>query len=295
MGTTEDRGVLVYDVGGSHISAALCSLPGYNLGPIVQAHLPTKETSESFIDVLADLAHSSTRDAGNAAGAALAMPGPFDYQSGVSWMQHKMSYLYGFSLRQALAARLGWDGSSIRFLNDAAAFLWGEIGAGEARGCDRAAGITLGTGVGSAFAVGGRVVSQGTGVPPGGEIWNIPFAGGIVEDLISTRAIKGRYRERTGAEHEVAEIAALAARDSVAAEVFAEFGRNLGRVLRQLMGEFDPEVVVFGGGIARSSSLFLPALRASIEGLRLEPRISELGQTAPLIGAGVFWLAQDRA
>ena len=291
MSASENRGVLVYDVGGSHISAALCSQPEYSLGPVVQSPLPATESSQAFLDVLSELAHRVSGDILDAEGAACAMPGPFDYEKGVSWMQHKMAYLYGVSVRQSLAARLGWDESRIRFLNDASAFLWGEIGAGEARTFDRAVGITLGTGVGSAFAVGGRVVGEGAGVPPGGEIWNVPFAGGIVEDLISTRAIKGSYRARTGAEREVAEIAAAAAQDPVAAGVFAEFGRNLGRVLRQLLREFDPEVVVFGGGIARSSALFLPALREATEGLRLEPRISALGQRAPLIGAGVFWFS----
>ena len=39
-------------------------------------------------------------------GASLAMPGPFDYAAGVSWMQHKLPYLYGFDLRGALARHI---------------------------------------------------------------------------------------------------------------------------------------------------------------------------------------------
>jgi glucokinase len=286
--------VVVYDVGGSHVSAAVCSVPEYRLGNVVEAPLPSEGTSEAFIEELARLAVDAGGSATGIAGTAMAMPGPFDYENGVSWMRHKMPYLYGVNIRQALASRMAWEEGRIRFLNDAAGFLWGEIGAGAARSVQRATGITLGTGVGSAFAAGGRVVTQGPGVPKGGEIWSIPFAGGIVEDLISTRAIKGRYRELTGTDREVAQIAAAAPGDPVAVQVFAEFGRNLGTVLRELMGEFDPEVVVFGGGIARSATLFLPAVLSALQGLRMQPRISSLGERAPLLGAGVSWFAQEQ-
>ena len=138
-------------------------------------------------------------------------------------------------------------------------------------------------------------MTEGAGVPPGGEIWNVPFEGGIVEDLISTRSIKGGYLERTGEEKEVAEIAAGAANDPAAMEVFAEFGRNLGRVVRIKLHDFAPEVIVLGGGIAHSSPLFLAAAQRELEELKVELRISLLWEKAPLVGAAVAWFAQAEA
>jgi glucokinase len=284
--------VLVYDVGGSHISAATCSAPEYVLGPVAQARLPKEQSSAAFIEVLAKLAEHAGFAPANVLGASLAMPGPFEYEVGVSWMRHKMPYLYGVNVGHALAARLGWPEADVRFLNDAAAFLWGEVGAGAARDVPRAVGITLGTGIGSGFAVDGRVLTEGMGVPPGGEIWNLPFEGGIVEDLISTRAIKQIYRDSTGLEREVAEIAAGAPGDPAAVEVFRKFGVALGRVLRLLLHDFAPQVVVLGGGIAHASRLFLPAAERELEGTALRLRISALGDRAPLIGAGVSWFAK---
>jgi glucokinase len=203
-----------------------------------------------------------------------------------------MPYLYGVNVRRALAERFGWDAEQVRFLNDAAAFLMGEIGAGAARGISRVVGITLGTGIGSGFAVDGHVRTSGPGVPPGGEIWNVPFEGGIVEDLISTRSIKSGYLERTSHEKEVAEIAADAVNDAKAAETFSAFGRDLGRALRSLLREFAPQVVVLGGGIARSATLFLPAAQSELQGTAMELRVSKLGDRAPLVGAAVAWLAR---
>jgi glucokinase len=289
--TIENSSVLVYDVGGSHISAAVCFREGYRLGAIVNSGLPDQQSSEAFIDVLTSLAAQANAGASNVLGASMAMPGPFDYEQGVSWMQHKMPYLYGVNLRQALAERFGWEPCQVRFLNDAAASMWGEVGAGAARGVSRAVGLMLGTGIGSAFAVDGHIENGGPGVPPGGEIWNLPFEGGIVEDLISTRTVKQHYKEKSGEEREVAEIAMLASTNLVAAEVFAEFGRNLGRVLRSLLQTFAPDVVVLGGGISRSAELFLPATRNELQGFPLDLRISTLGDHAPLVGAGVSWFA----
>jgi glucokinase len=282
--------VLAFDVGGSHISGALCSTPDLSLGPVVKAPMPEKQSAEAFVDVLADLAAHAGADS-QTAGAGFAMPGPFDYAQGISWMKHKMPYLYGVNLREAFAHRMGWNGTQVQFLNDAAAFLLGEVGAGAARGVARVVGFTLGTGIGSGYAVDGRLVTQGLGVPPGGEIWNVPFEGGITEDLISTRAIKKAYGDRAGIEKEVAEIAAAAAHDRVAAEVFAGFGKDLGRVLRIQLKDFAPQVVVLGGGIARSASLFLPAAEKELEGIKVELRIATLGDDAPLVGATVAWLA----
>ncbi len=218
------------------------------------------------------------------------MPGPFDYAKGISWMKHKLPYLYGVNVSEALATRFGWKASQVRFLNDAAAYLLGEVGAGAARGVQRVVCFTLGTGVGSGFAVDGHVVTEGKGVPPGGEIWNVPYEGGIVEDQISTRALQRAYEERKGQEREVASIAHYATGgEPLSIEVFEEFGRNLGVALKKLLKDFAPDVVVLGGGISRSAYLFLDETRKELEGTNIEVRIAELGDNAPLAGAGVAW------
>jgi len=285
-----DPCVLVYDVGGSHISSAVCFRQGYRLGAVARANLPEEQTSEAFVEVLHSLGVKAGEGVESIEGAELAMPGPFDYAKGISWMKHKMAYLYGVNVSEALAARFGWKPGHVRFLNDAAAYLLGEVGAGAAKGVKRVVCFTLGTGVGSGFAVDGKVVTEGQGVPPGGEIWNVPYDGGIVEDQISTRALQKAYKERKGQVREVASIAHYATGGEAAAtEVFEEFGRNLGVALKRLLADFAPDVVVLGGGIARSAYLFLPAAQATLEGVKFEVRIAELGDNAPLAGAGVAW------
>jgi glucokinase len=281
--------LLAFDVGGSHVSAALCALDDLRVIQLTSAPLPGISSFDGFVDLIYVLGREVAGSPPRLAGAALAVPGPFDCAAGVSLMKHKLESLYGRDLRSALAARFGWAPSQLRFLNDASAFLLGELNAGSARGAIRAVGMTLGTGIGSAFACNGHCVTEGKGVPPGGEIWNFPYRGGIVEDLISTRAVKADYAARTGKDVEVKEIAAAAATDPDARQVFETLGANLGQVIRDVIVPFQPELVVAGGGISHSAPLFLPIAEKEIEdlGIRLVPSL--LFDQAQLIGAGAFW------
>ena len=289
MSAFRENCVLVYDVGGSHVSSALCTTGSFLLGPVVTAPHPEEASSAAFLDLLERLGREAASEVDRLDGAGLAFPGPFDFAAGISLMRHKLPYLYGFDLRTALAERFGLRPSQVRFVHDASAFLMGEIGVGAAKGFERAVGMTLGTGIGSAFAINGKIVTEGKGVPPEGEIWNLPFPGGIVEDAVSSRAIRHSYYHTTGLEKEVAVLAGDAAKDPQARQAFMEFGHNLGKAMRATVSEFAPQVVVLGGGISRSAELFLPSARKEVEDLHLDIRVSELFEHVALVGAAVAW------
>ena len=283
--------VLTFDVGGSHISAALCFGCDLSLGPVASAQYGEITTSEGFVGLLHDLAAEAAGGNVSGIGATLAgLTGPFDFEAGVSLMRHKLQYLYGVDLRKALAARIDCDPAQVRFLNDADAYLLGEVGAGAAKGFARAVGLTLGTGIGSAFAVDGRLVTTGPGVPKDGEIWNVPYENGIVEDFVSTRAIAGNYGRRTGKTISVAEIAEVVPNDADAQKAFAEFGHHLGQVIGSLLADFRADVVVLGGGISRSADLFLSVTRAEIPNRGLPFAFQSIDR-APLVGCAVATFA----
>jgi len=279
-------------VGGSHISAGLCGLADLKVVRVAGAHLAGVDTFEAFADLLHRLGTEAAAGEQSIAGASLAVPFPFDTEAGMSLMEHKLTALYRRDLRGALAERFGWRRDQFRFLNDAGAYLLGEVGAGAVKGAGRAVGLTLGTGIGCAFAIDGAQVTGGEGVPPGGEIWDYPYGDGTVEDLISTRAVKGEYLARTGRDLEVSAIAAAAGTDPDAREVFEAFGQQLGQVLRDVVAPFRPDMVVIGGGIARSASLFLPAAEEQIADLGFSVVQSVLWDQAPLVGAAQFWREQ---
>ena len=287
--TALKKSVLAYDVGGSHISAAVSRPDCDRLDRIVSASLPTPQTMDAFFGVCFCLGNEVLRETPDIGGIAMAMPGPFDYSEGISWMQHKLPYLYGHSLRGRLAEQFGLRSADVRFANDADAFLLGELYAGAAKGFRRAVGITLGTGIGSAFAVDGVVVTQGHGVPPGGDVWNLPYGDGTVEDAISTRALQQDYKKQSGTWKEVSEIADAASADAHAAVAFAGFGSHLGLALRSILFEFSPDVIVLGGGISRSSHLFFGPAYAHLKDLACPLLASSLMDQAPLLGAAAAW------
>jgi glucokinase len=281
--------VLTFDVGGTHVAAAVCCEGNFHLGPVASALHASIQTCAGFIDLLAGLGAKAASGLKGGMAATLAVPGPFDLEAGISRMRHKLPFLYGVDLRQALAPRFGCEPGEVKFLNDANAYLLGEVGAGAARGFTRAIGLTLGTGIGSAFAVAGKVVSEGQGVPAGGEIWDLPFEGGIVEDFVSGRAITAAYARRTGETQSAADLAEAAPNNPAARDAFTEFGDNLGRVIGTVLADFSAEVAVLGGGIARSAQWFLPATQARLKNGAPELRISELKDRAALVGCGVAW------
>jgi hypothetical protein len=75
LASTVSPCVLVYDVGGSHISCAVCFANDYRLGPIAKANLPETQTSDAFVSVLHSLRQQATGEH-SPIGAELAMPGP---------------------------------------------------------------------------------------------------------------------------------------------------------------------------------------------------------------------------
>ncbi len=289
MGSKGSKCVLTFDVGGSHISSGLCRLSDLQVLNTAEAPLTAVDSFEVFVDLIYRLGREAAGSAEAVEGASLAVPGPFEMETGVSRMEHKLKFLYGKDLLGALAERFGWERAQFRFLNDASAYLLGEVGAGSARGAARAAGLTLGTGIGSAFAIHGRSVTEGEGVPPGGEIWNLAYSGATVEDLISTRRLKADFAALTGENLEVAQIALSASHDPRARQVFESFGTHLGQVLRDVIAPFRPDMVVIGGGISRSASLFLHVAERQTLGLGFCVVTSALLDRAPLVGAAQFW------
>lgn len=292
---TRSAPILVFDVGGSHIAAGVFDPQSSTPGAIRDLPLPPAGESGTFFEAFESLVATALPAATTPRGISVAIPSPFDYENGISRMRHKFQSLYGVDLRQELSRRAGCPAGSIHFLNDAAASLLGELQQVGARGAKRAIGITLGTGVGSAFAVNGKIVVEGPGVPGGGEIWNQAYRDGIVEDYISTVAIQRTFEDLTGKRLQVCAIASATSHRQEAQVAFEKFGRELGSVLRQVNAEFAPDRIVLGGGIARAADRFLAAAKAELGEFGDRLFVSELFERAPLIGAGVSWLERHAA
>ena len=274
--------VTALDLGGTHVTAGRVDLARATVERGSRVALPADADRD---ELLARIVGAAKDVPGEATRVACAAPGPFDYARGIGWVGHKLEPLYGVDLGSALAAGLDLPRHAITFVNDADAFLLGESWAGAARGYDRAVGVTLGTGLGSAFLAAGRIVDTGATVPPDGELHRVSYRNRPVEETISRQALIERHGE---AELDVEEIAALArAGDARAEASFAELGAALGEVLAPWLHSFAATCLVVGGSISRAWELFEPSLRRSLAHVAALDAIrrSELLDDAALLGA----------
>lgn len=281
--------VLGVDIGGSHITTGIVNVEEQGLvaDSIKRKFIDSNASMESILKGWTEIiSESLAAYDGSIKKIGIAMPGPFDYEEGISLIkdQQKFKALYQLNVKQELANRLNIQAADIKFINDAAAFMQGEVFCGAAKGYKRALGLTLGTGLGSAIVIDGKSKDA--------ELWNSKFLGGIAEDYLSTRWFVGKYKSLTGKELEgVKELAAVVETDAYAKQVFNEFGRGLGHFLADFIKETKTEVVVLGGNISQAFNLFTPHLIANLKAFHLdtEIKITELNEHAALIGAASCW------
>jgi glucokinase len=251
--------IAALDLGGTHVSAAQVDLETARVEPLVR--LDYEPHAERAVLLRAIVEAASSVAAPTVAAIGVSVPGPFDYENGVCTIRGvgKLEALYGLDLRGELARVFDVRGMAVVFLNDAEAFLLGEAGHGAARGHARAIGLTLGTGLGSAFLVDGAIVDEGAGVPPEGSLHLLAFRGAPVEERISARGLRARSDGR-----DVEELA-LAARagDAAARDAFAGYADDLAEFLEPCVRAFAPTCVVVGGSISRAWDLIGPTLAAA--------------------------------
>lgn len=292
------------DVGGSHISSVLVDIENKSIvqDSYAEQKVDNKATSEEILDSWSAAIRKTLNriEQENLLGIGFAMPGPFDYENGISQIKgvDKYEALYGINVGNELRTRLQLSQSiPLRFLNDAMSFGVGECWMGEASAYENVVAITLGTGFGSAFLSNGVPVIEGECVPKMGYVYHIPYENGIADDYFSTRWFIDEYHKRTGTKCSgVKEIADKSNIEAEAEKLFFDFGDNLGNFLSPLLESFNTDCLVIGGNISGAYNLFGPSFEKALKrnGLDIEIATSGLMETAAMAGSGrladeVYW------
>ncbi len=280
---------LVLDIGGSHITSALVDLTERS---IVHSSLHRLDLNpDASADQLLTLWTKAAQQAQSTSviqHIGIGMPGPFEYDTGVSRLEHKFAALYGMNLAKELQHYLKTS-TPIYFGNDASLFGLGEWWAGAARGHERMIGVTLGTGLGGGFVADGRIYYSGQGVPPDGGIWNLPYLTGIAEDCVSGPSLVKNYASKTGQTLTPLDIAQVARNGNLSAqETYLELGDHLGKILEPWINSFNASCVVVGGNIARSWDLFFNSFEKALGNQKVKLVASELYDQANLLGAAAL-------
>ena len=284
--TTAELPFMGVDIGGSHITAAHVDCKTYKVidDSMTRLRVASMETAETIFDSWVDALSSLIIKQGDQhTRIGIAMPGPFDYEHGISLMKNQQKYdsLYGVNVRDVLADRLGIPGEHIVFINDAEAFLRGELASGAASDFEKAIGVTLGTGLGSTSSCKGETVDVNRAF--------VPFLDSIAEEYISTRWFLKRYKELTGEEVKNVEELLSIADEQIKEELFEEFSTNLANFLNDFIADEKPEVLVIGGNIAKTWNNFITKLQDKIADKTVIIRQTKMWEDAALVGAACSW------
>ncbi len=174
----------------------------------------------------------------------------------------------------------------VRLENDADAAALGEYWQGAGRDAKRLYAVTVGTGVGTALIVEGKIYRGVDGSHPEGGHQLIDPNGpecycgyhGCWESLISGTAISSQAREAKNNEHLIAlaggdpnrlesRLVAEAAHDGdpTAAQIMQKAARDFSLGIVNIISFFVPDVLVLSGGVMKSAGLFLPTLEQTLK------------------------------
>lgn len=285
-----NRYILGADIGGSHITAAIIDSQEHKVidKTLTRMSVDSSAASTVILDTWAEAIKQVLHKATDYKPGylAFAMPGPFNYQEGISHIKglHKYDLLYGINVKEHLSERLNISPQRIGLVNDAQAFLEGEIRLNNYSNEQKILGVTLGTGLGSAISY--------HGVTEDMNFATHPFLSGIAEEYLSTRWFVGRYNELSNQPIKNVKEMLMQKQDAILDVVFDEFIQNFSDFLTSILNRENIELLIIGGNIAKAEDRFLGALRNNLnrDGVLIQPcniLIANVGELSAMIGAAL--------
>lgn len=237
------------DMGGTNIRAALIDKDDILEKRSVPC--PAHQSAEVVIETLCELIASLMNSKVTAIGAGI--PSVLDWKEGVVYNVANIPAWKTVPLKYILEQRFQVP---VYLNNDANCFALGVAHYGEGKSFPYFVAITLGTGVGAGIIIDGKLYNgRNTG---SGEIGSLPYFDSDYEHYCSNQFFL-RYG-KSGKE-----FALLAEEgDALAMNVWTEFGHHLGKLVQAIMYTYDPEAIIFGGGVSAAFPYFEKSMWATI-------------------------------
>jgi glucokinase len=293
---------LALDIGGTKIAAGLVDAGGTL---VHQAKLPTPDTDAEAIWAVVDslITEALATSGGDVRGVGIASAGPIDLPSG-SVSPINVPQWQRFPIVERVSAMVG---APVRLGGDGLCMAMGERWRGAGRDAQFLLGMVVSTGVG-----GGLVLD---GAPYDGRTGNAGHVGHVVVDPDGVKCTCGghgcvetiaagprmaQWARDNGwdapASADAKELADAAyAGDPVALRAFHRGARAVAAMIASVGAVCDLDLVVIGGGVAKSGRLLFEPVREALDGyaglsflrgLRVVP--AELGGDAGLVGAAAL-------
>ena len=209
----------------------------------------------------------------------------------IAYMQGRLRGLQGFVWEDFLE-------KPVVVLNDAHAALLAEVWQGAAKGFRNVILLTLGTGVGGAVLIDGKLIKGQIG--RAGHLGHVTVNSDGVPDIVNTpgslEQMIGNYNvgERTAGRFTSTRklVEAHLTGDADATAIWLRSIFHLGAAVASFINAFDPEIVIIGGGIAQAGDALFEPLRKELDRFEWRPMGHQvqiipaaLGEKAGAIGA----------
>lgn len=153
--------------------------------------------------------------------------------------------------------------------NDAKCFALGELHYGAGCGYKNLVGLIIGTGMGAGVIADGKLFSGTNGAA--GELGHMPYGDHEFEYFCSGRFFQREFGVAAFAAEQRAD-----AGDAAAKKMFNAFGNHLGNAIQTVLYAYDPEVIVFGGGVSNAFRHFEKALRKNLKNFRFQAGLKKV-------------------
>ncbi len=291
------------DLGGTKIEIAALAADGSEL---LRRREPSPANDyPTTIATIARLVASAESELGLRATVGIGIPGSESPSSGLI-RNANSTCLNGHALRHDIEHALG---RTVRIANDANCLAMSEAGDGAGAGFDTVFAVILGTGVGGALAVKGRVLLGANAIA--GEWGHNPLPAPRGAELPGPRCYCGRINcietwlsgPGLAADHArhggspaspEAIVAAARAGEAMARASLARYGERLARSLATVINIFDPDAIVLAGGLSNIDELYEDVPRhwgAQVFSDQVDTRLlrSRHGDSSGVRGAAWLW------
>jgi glucokinase len=291
------------DIGGTKVAVGAVREDGI-LAHHIEAPTNSGQGFEPAMEQVRRMLQEIVDACGPLAGIGIACPGPLNPFTGIIGDVGTLPGWKGGNLNDALRE----FGVPVAVENDADAAALAEYSCGTGRGAGSFIYLTISTGIGGGIVLGGQLYRGVDGAHPELGHQVIDNAGplcycsarGCWESLASGTAMSAWMSEKrpdAPALSAAAICECAVHEDELAMQAVKREGYYLGLGLANLVTLFAPDVIALGGGVMKSSHLFMDDALKVVRNLctqvpveKTRITISSLGSEAGLLGAAQSWL-----
>ncbi len=287
------------DIGGTKTIIGLIS----DTGIIIRMEKFMTEASKGpdfLIDRITNAVNSTLKE--EISGIGIGFAGLVDNENGVIIKGPNFPNSFNdLSLAKIISEKLG---VTCKIDNDVKCFTLAEATYGAGKGYSKVFGMTLGTGVGGAMLIDGKIYRGHDNLA--GEIGHVtidmdsPYVcscgqHGHLESFASGKSLLQLGRECGYDAKSVGEMMDIPnTNDKCMQGAIQTFRDGLAAGFQNIIYTLNPEIIIIGGGMSRHEDLWRPAAEKALSGIIFEPgkscriEISTIGETAPVVGAAML-------